>query len=86
MGAIGIAIEAGAISFDAGIDPWLRVIQLIGLLIMPGLAVAAWNAWLTCTGHRAWWVAAWSILIPLALLALLWFSFAFHAICLSLSY
>ena len=83
---LGIAIAAGAISFDAGIDPWIRAIQLIGLLIVPGLAVAVWNAWLTWTDHRAWWVTAWSILIPLALLALLWFSFAFHAICLNLSY
>jgi CubicO group peptidase (beta-lactamase class C family) len=83
---LGIAIAAGAISFDAGIDPWIRAIQLVGLLIVPGLAVAVWNAWLRCTEHRAWWLTAWSILIPLALLALLWFSFAFHAICLSLSY
>ena len=83
---LGIAIAGGAISFDAGIDPWIRVIQLIGLLIVPGVAVAVWNAWLTCTAHRAWWIKAWSIVISFALLGLLWFSFAFHAICLSLSY
>jgi CubicO group peptidase (beta-lactamase class C family) len=83
---LGIAIASGAISFDAGIDPWIRVIQLIGLLIVPGLAVAAWNAWRTCRDRRAWWISAWSVVIPLALLFLLWFSFAFHVIGLSLSY
>jgi CubicO group peptidase (beta-lactamase class C family) len=83
---LGIAVSAGAISFDVGTDPWIRVIQLIGLLTVPGLAVAVWNAWLTCTNHRAWWISAWSIVIPLALLALLWFSFAFHVICISLRY
>lgn len=83
---LGIAIAAGATSFDAGTDPWIRVIQLVGLLIVPGLAVAVWNAWLTCTAQRAWWIKAWSIVIPFALLVLLWFSFAFHAICVSLSY
>jgi hypothetical protein len=62
------------------------MIQLIGLLTVPGLAVAVWNAWLTCTNHRTWWISAWSIVIPLALLALLWFSFAFHVICISLRY
>jgi CubicO group peptidase (beta-lactamase class C family) len=83
---LGIAISTGAVSFDAGIDPWIRVIQLIGLLTVPGLAVAVWNAWLTCMGHRAWWIVAWSIAMPLALLGLLWFSFAFHVMCISLSY
>jgi CubicO group peptidase (beta-lactamase class C family) len=83
---LAIAISTGAMAFDVGVDPWIRVIQFLGLLTVPGLLVAGWSAWLTCTDRRPWWIKAWSAAIPLALLALLWFSFAFHVICISLSY
>jgi CubicO group peptidase (beta-lactamase class C family) len=69
----------------AGVEPWIRLIQLIGLICMCGAGVATWNAWLTLRGDRSVWAKAWSFILALALLYLVWFSFAFHLISVRLS-
>src|SRR5262249_53675541 len=63
-----------------GIDPWIRVVQCIGLLCVAGMAISVWNAWLTFKGRRSVWSKTWSILMTLALMEVVWFSFAFHLI------
>lgn len=74
-----IALAADFAS-KAGAEPWIRLIQLIGLFCVAGAAVAIWNAWLTLRSKRSVWAKLWNLVLALALLYLVWFSFAFHLI------
>ena len=67
-----------------GVEPWIRLIQLMGLLCVAGAVVAVWNAWVTWRGERRIWAKLWSVALALALLYLVWFSFAFHLISVHL--
>ena len=81
-----VGVAGGPAGFNVGLDPWIRLIQLIGLVCVAGAAVAVWNAWLTCAGRRSLWAKAWSVVLALAMLDLVWFSFAFSLIGTSLNY
>jgi CubicO group peptidase (beta-lactamase class C family) len=69
-----------------GIDPWIRLVQCIGLVCVAGTAISAWNAWLTFKARRSNGARIWSILITLALMEVVWFSFAFHLISVNVNY
>ena len=69
-----------------GLDYWIRLAQLIGVLCLPGAAVAIWNGWLTCRGRRSGWAKVGSVVMALALVELVWFSFAFHLLSGGLNY
>jgi len=81
-----VLLGVGVTALDVKFDPWLRVIQFIGLLCVPGTVVAVWNAWVTCTGARSFWAKLWSVMVALALLDLVWFSFTFGLISAGLNY
>jgi CubicO group peptidase (beta-lactamase class C family) len=68
-----------------GAEPWIRLVQLIGLLTVAGAVAALWNAWRTWTGPYALRAKAGNTLSALALLYLAWFSFAFHLISVRLN-
>jgi hypothetical protein len=70
----------------ANIDPWIRLVQCIGLLCVAGAAISAWNAWLTLKRRRSIWARIWTILITLALIEVVGFSFAFHLISWNVNY
>ena len=81
-----VGVAGGPAGFNVGMDPWIRLLQLIGLVCVAGAAVAVWNAWLTCAGSRSLWAKAWSVVLAFAMLDLVWFSFAFNLISTSLNY
>ena len=59
--------------------------QVLGLLTVVGATIALWNAVLVGGGARSAWAKIGSLLPALALLYLVWFSFAFHLISLRLN-
>lgn len=63
-----------------GVQTWIRMIQLIGLVCIAGAGIAVWNAWSTWRLRRGWAARASSLALACALLYLVWFSFAFHLI------
>jgi hypothetical protein len=69
-----------------GLDPWIRLLQFIGLLCVAGAVAAVWNAWTTCRGGQAWWAKVCSVALALAMLDIIWFSFAFSLISTGLNY
>lgn len=72
--------------FTSRLDPWLRLLHLVGLLAVIGTGFASWNALLTCRGRRGWAARLWSVAVATACLALVWFSFAFGLITTNLRY
>jgi hypothetical protein len=81
-----VAASDGAVSFDIGLDRWIRAIQFLGCLCVAGAGIAVWNIRLTWVGRGGWLARAFSVLLALALLYLVWFSFAFNLISANLNY
>jgi hypothetical protein len=81
-----MAAGANPAALSTALDPWIRLIQLIGLACVAGAAVTVWNAWITFRGQRDWWAKVSSVILALALLDLVWFSFAFSLISVHLNY
>jgi CubicO group peptidase (beta-lactamase class C family) len=69
-----------------GLDPVIRTVQGIGLLVVAGTVVALWNVWLVWRGDRGWFARVWSVVIALALIEMTWASFAFNLITVGLRY
>jgi CubicO group peptidase (beta-lactamase class C family) len=88
LGVLYISAWAIALAADfpstVGVGPWIRLFQLIGLGCVVGAGISVWNAWRTWRSGRTQWAKFWSIVVSLALLYLVWFSFAFHLISIHL--
>ncbi|MBA3564984.1 MAG: beta-lactamase family protein [Gammaproteobacteria bacterium] len=68
-------------------DGWLRVVQIAALIVFPGgAAIACWNVWVVWTGPRSWLAKAWSVVLAVACLAVLWVAVAFELIGFSVNY
>jgi CubicO group peptidase (beta-lactamase class C family) len=63
-----------------GSEPWIRLLQAIGLLGVVGAGISVWNAWVTWRGSRGVSAKLWSLAPAFALVFIAWFSFAFHLI------
>jgi CubicO group peptidase (beta-lactamase class C family) len=71
-------------------DGFVHVLHVLTIVIFPLAAlVLLWNAWLvwnTRGGFRAWFAKAWSIVLALGGLLVLWSGFVFHLIGVGLRY
>jgi len=72
--------------FAGGINPWVRLVQFVGVLSVFGAGIVLWNAWLTCRSSRGLWIKLWSALLAAACGSVVWFAFALHLLTLSLRY
>ncbi len=61
---------------------WLILLnQIVGAPLFLGfIALTAWNTLLTWKGHRGWFSKAWSVLLFLSALIILWLAVAIHLI------
>lgn len=83
---LGWFVAMGAdLASTVGAEPWIRLLQAVGLLTAAGAALAVWNAWLTLRSGGSNWSKARSVLLALGLLYVVWFSFAFHLISIRLN-
>ncbi|MBO9712015.1 serine hydrolase domain-containing protein [Sphingomonas sp.] len=68
-------------------DPWLRLLQLSGLLAFTGsVGLAGWNATLAWRERRHWTRRLWSIAMVLAALMLLYTAWQFGLLAMSTNY
>ena len=73
-------------AFNDSLDPWLRALQVIGVLGVFGAVAALWDAWLVVRGRRGWTAKSWSVVLAAASLVIVWLDFAFQLIGISLEY
>jgi hypothetical protein len=83
-----LAWIVGSFSFTSALDPWIRVLQLLSVVIFPAAALAAlWNAWTASRelirGHTLRWL--WSLLIAVSCLSLLYAAVTFGLIGFSVA-
>jgi hypothetical protein len=72
---------------DASLDPWLRMLQILGVLAVVGAGVALCNlAVVLGDKERGWWTKLWSTAIALACVEVAWFAFAYKLISWSVDY
>jgi CubicO group peptidase (beta-lactamase class C family) len=68
-------------------DPWLWLLQLLGLVVFLGAAgVALWNARLAWSGRRAWGSQLWSGLLVLATVTMLYIAVVFKLVAFDINY
>lgn len=78
--------DADAASLGSGFDGSLRLIQLVGVLAVLGIAAAAMNARHAWCASGGWWRKLNSLLLLAACLATLWFVASLHLLGLHLDY
>jgi CubicO group peptidase (beta-lactamase class C family) len=72
---------------SSSLDPWIWILHLAGIVVFPaGAAIGLWYARTTWTGKRGRWAKLWSLVLPLACLAILWAGVAFKLFRLSANY
>jgi hypothetical protein len=72
--------------FNAGLDPWIRLLQIVGLLGVAGAVATAWYARCAWQAGLAWRTRIWNLLLAAMMTWLVWFTFAFNLITASLDY
>lgn len=73
-------------SDQPGMLPWIRLVQAIGLICIFGLIIFAWSAWVGLKTKGPWWRKAWNVILALAMLEIIYFSFAFKLISIDMNY
>jgi hypothetical protein len=69
------------------LDPWLRALQLVGVLGLIGGAIGLWNlALVLADGQRGYWAKLSNLAIVLAFAVVAWFAFCINAFSPGLSY
>ncbi|MEO8449777.1 MAG: serine hydrolase domain-containing protein, partial [Gemmatimonadota bacterium] len=81
-----LAVSSGGASFDPKLDPWIRLVHLIGVMAVAGAAISWWSVWVTWRRPGSIGSKAFSLIVALALADLVWFSFAFNLISARLNY
>ena len=62
-----------------GSDVLVNSMRLLALVVLPlGALAALWNAWTVLRGRRRLWAKAWSVVLALACVFLLWFGVVHH--------
>ena len=72
--------------FNAGLDPWIRLLHLVGVIGILGAGAALYRAAVTWRATPSRWRRAGSVMVTLAMLWVTWFSLAFNLITRSLDY
>jgi hypothetical protein len=80
------ATRIDASVFNGGLDPWLRVVQLVGIAMVIGAVLATLGAFRMLASNASWKATLWSVPVAASCLALVWFAFAFGWMTLSSSY
>lgn len=89
LGWIGFvsAVSSSATLLTSVSDPWLWLLQGLGLIIFPAaVGISAWNAWTTWHDGRRWTRKLWSVLIVVVTLTLLYVAVAFKLIAMTVHY
>jgi CubicO group peptidase (beta-lactamase class C family) len=72
--------------YGGGFDPWILVLQLVGLMVIVGAFALVWSSWRTVSGRHGWWAKVWSVLTAGAVIYVAWFGFVFGLITGGLDY
>ena len=77
-------------SLSSGLDPLILLLHVLSIVVFPlALVAAAWNLWVVWRTRKGWrsaFAKAWSGVLAVSCLTLLWVALAYHLIGLGLTY
>ncbi len=73
-------------AYNASLDPFIRSLQIAALLVVAGGGVGIYSGWQVLKSARPWNSKLWNLLLMLALLGIVWFSFVVRFISFDLNY
>jgi hypothetical protein len=80
-------LSSDLFAFNAKLDSWLHLLRFATLLTaVAAVALACWNVRLAWTRHRDWSSRAWSIILSLSCLLILYTSISYKLTGISLDY
>jgi hypothetical protein len=83
LGWVGLfqAIEASAAAITSKFDPWVWLLHVASLVVFVGTAaIAVWHGRLVWTGKRRWPAKAWSVVLVVSSVTILWTALVFKLI------
>jgi CubicO group peptidase (beta-lactamase class C family) len=72
--------------YNASLDPFIRSLQIAGLLVIAGAGMSVYSGWHVLKSTRPWNSKLWHLLLTFGLLGILWFSFVVRFIGFDLNY
>jgi CubicO group peptidase (beta-lactamase class C family) len=80
-------LSTNLFAFSPRLDPWILILRLATLVVLPGAAtIAVWNARCAWSERRGWDSRLWSVLLVFSCAVLLWAAIAFNLIGFSVDY
>lgn len=90
LAAWGVTVTTMMSDFDllsSALDPWIWTLQLLSLVVFAGAAVIGlWNARVVLAGGRRKTAKAWSVILALSFLVVLWVALVFELIAFDVNY
>lgn len=72
--------------YNAGLDPAVRTLQCVGLLVVAAAGVGVWAAWRTFRLGAPWLVRLWTVAVAAALVGLVWIGLMGQLMSFTLNY
>lgn len=85
-GIVAAQLLRSPVALDGGLDPFIRVLHVLGVLLVPAALHALWAAFRAWREPRGTWMRVGRILLAAALVATVWFAFAFRLVTAGLNY
>ncbi len=86
LGAFAMLTLDGNTASDA-YDPIFWLVEIVATVgFIGGLVLMLWNLWVVWTGNRRWPAKAWSIVLAVSALTMLWVGLAFHLVGFGVNY
>lgn len=88
---IGLAILVSGLSKPGGLgergDPWIHVLQVVGLLAGIGALIAVYNSFKSWKDGSQWvWFKIWNTVLAIGCLGFFWFIYHWHLLNFNLNY
>ncbi len=86
-GTMITAMFANLRNLSGVLDPYLVILQLLGIVVFIGsVVVAGWNLWLAQRDGRKWTSKLWAVLVLLSTLIVLYIAFSYNLLSISTKY
>jgi CubicO group peptidase (beta-lactamase class C family) len=80
------ALQARYYAYNAGLDGWIRLLQVAAIVPLAGAVIGAWNARLAFEAGRGWGARVRAVIVAAALIGIVWISWMGGLIGFDLNY
>jgi threonine/homoserine/homoserine lactone efflux protein len=86
MAMVGV-LSSNLEALDGRLDIWMRLLQLLTLVAVAGTVLTLWNAWtMARSPERKRLATAWTVLVALSAVYLVWLAFSLKTMTFGLNF